>query len=261
MSMLNRCGDRLPGGLCMAIMTLLAASSALAGPERLRLVDASAWGGFFSGGPYEVRPTDFGFAPGGAGEFGADPGNFITFAIEASGDLWEGPFDYHVAFSDSAVGNGLGGGDPDLLDDRTAFLYTAFATGQIAAKLASFDGSIFVYEHSSSGHALQDAIWHIEAEIGGVAGLAASLVAMADAAIADGGEWFGKGLGEVRVMKMTDAGGYGYQDLLVLQPTMVPLPAPALLATAGLTGGLVLARLRRRRVCPRRDHDLLGARR
>ena len=230
----------------IAVITVsLVASSALAGPERLELVDASAWGGIFSGGPYEVSPTAFGFTPGGsAGEFGAAAGNFITFAVEAGGDLWEGPYQYHVAFSDSAIGNGLGGGTPDSLDDRTAFLYTAFITGQMATKLASFNGSTFTYGQTASGAALQDAIWNIEAEIGGVTGLAASLVAMADAAIANAGEWYGKGLGEVRVMNITDATGYAYQDLLVLNPTMIPLPAPLGLSIAGLAG-LCLARRRR----------------
>lgn len=241
-------GRRLTAGSGSLLVALACSSTCLAGPERLQLTDASAWGGFFSGGPYEVRPIDFALEPVGSGEFGADAGRFITFTVEMLDDLWEGPFHYDVAFSDSAHGNGAGGGDPDPLDERTAFLYTVFARGQIAGKLASFDGSIFTYEHSASGHALQEAIWHIEEEIGPVAGLAASLVAMADAAVGFGGEWFGMGLGAVRVMNMADAGGHTYQDLLVLEPTMIPLPAPVFTGAVGLAGVIALT-LRRRRGC------------
>lgn len=131
---------------------------------------------------------------------------------------------------------------------RAALLYTAFINGSLPGRLASFDGSIFTYEHSASGHALQEAIWHIEEEIGPVAGLAASLVAMADAAVGFGGEWFGMGLGAVRVMNMADAGGHTYQDLLVLEPTMIPLPAPVFTGAVGLAGVIALT-LRRRRAC------------
>lgn len=245
--MSNRYCRRLNTGLCAAVAAMCSATSVWAGPERLQLVDNSAWGGFFSGGPYEVSPTGFGFSPVGSRQFGAGEGRFITFAVEVNGDLWEGPFQYHVALSGNAVGNGAGGGDPDPLDSRSAFLYTAFATGQLTAKLSSFDGSGFVYEQAASGSALQDALWHIEEEIGGVSGLAASLVAMADAAILNGGEWFGKGLGDVHVMNITDAGGYAYQDLLVLQPTSVPLPPPVLLSILGIGTVVGGARLRSRK--------------
>ncbi len=233
------------GRLCIMGAAIAAGDAALAGPERLRLTDASAWGGFFAGGPYEVQPTNFGFAPGGVGQHGANAGHFITFAVEASGDLWEGPFQYQVGFSEAAVGNGVGGGNPDELDDRTAYLYTTFLSGQLTAKLASFNGSNFAYGQAASGSALQDAIWNIEQEIGNAVGLAASLVALADAAVANGGEWFGKGIGDVLVMNITDAGGYAFQDLLVLRPTQVPLPAPLASGLVGVVGMMGWTRLRR----------------
>lgn len=146
----------------------------------------------------------------------------------------------------AGVGATIQGTLPSVDANRTSL--TAFINGSLAGKLASFDGSIFAYEHSASGHALQEAIWHIEEEIGPVAGLAASLVAMADAAVDFGGEWFGLGLGLVRVMNMADAGGHAYQDLLVLEPTMIPLPAPVFTGAVGLAGVIALT-LRRRRGC------------
>jgi len=92
---------------------------------------------------------------------------------------------------------------------------------------------------------LQNAIHYIEAE----STTSNSYVALADTAVAEGGEWYGMGLGNVRVMTLwttlKDPSCYsGYaQDQLIL---VNAVPEPGTLALAGI--GMALAgRLRRRR--------------
>jgi len=202
-------------------------SSAFAAGEKLQLVDASAWGGFFSGGPYEISPMNFGFTPQGTGQYGAGAGNFITFSVELNDQPFEGPFDYNATMASSAFGNGAGGGTTDPLDLRTAFLYSTFATGQLSSEL-----NTFVYGAKSSGKALQKAIWFIEEEINSVNGLSADLVALADQAITNG--WIGSG--NVSVLRLDDGLGNPLADQLIMGPTSVPLPMSALLGLGGLIG-------------------------
>ena len=71
-------GCRLTADSGSLLAALACSSACLAGPERLQLTDASAWGGFFSGGPYEVRPIDFAFEPVGSGDN-------LSFTVTAAG--------------------------------------------------------------------------------------------------------------------------------------------------------------------------------
>jgi len=124
----------------------------------------------------------------------------------------------------------LGGeSEGDDLDAMTAYLYTKFATGT----LSDYDYDDEAGRAASAGH-LQKAIWYIEGEVGGVDN---DFVTDAEAAVAFGGEWFGKGIGNVHVLNMWTPGhvgddAYRLQDQLWLDP--IPAPGAALLGVLGL---------------------------
>ena len=121
----------------------------------------------------------------------------------------------------------------------TDLLYTAFLKGTLDNKLFAFSGDSVSYGTAVMGEAVQEAIWFVENEITNVSGIAANIVAMADAAVGIGGEWFGKGIGSVRILNLTDANSEAKQDQLVL----IPLPSAGLLGLAGLVGmGVLLGR-------------------
>ncbi len=187
----------------------------------------------------------------GGGEFnmsfqsGALSGSFITFCIELNENIAVGQT-YKYDINTEAIMGGVGGGNPDPLDARTAALYQAFAMGT----LANYD-----YDNSGDGGlsanmdrrltaaALQAAIWEIEDErsIEGTDGdarvraLANFYVDTLSVQLAQ------QGLGsKVRVLNMWTMNGGHAQDLLV----MIPLPGAS--AMAGL--GLLAVGTRRRRV-------------
>ncbi len=182
----------------------------------------------------------------GGGEFIANPSGFSslhrvsatapafeTFCIEDNEYINFGQgFTFNVDISKAAVLGGVGGGSPDPLDDRTAWLYCEFIQG----KLAGYDYS--AAGRAASADALQLAIWYIEGEIP-ASSLTAAAQAFVDASA-------GKSSGCTRVINTwlpTDPFGWGrwnstlnryeYQSLLVC----VPVPGAALLGVIGL--GLV----------------------
>ncbi len=233
----------------------LLVGSALAGPTTLKVWDTNAWDqkdefGWNSGGPFEVEPIGFGAGVQGLGQHEAASGRYMTYCVERNEYLSPGTT-YDVVMNDKANNGGYGGGSPDPLDARTAFLFEAFIKGTLDDKLNAAGLGVFTYGSSSaggvSGNALQEVIWVIENEIGSVAaGLTADLMTLATAAVDDGGsgEWCNKwgvdGIGHVRVLNM-ELDGVKMQDLLIL----IPLPLPVGMALIGLLGvGIVSYRMR-----------------
>jgi hypothetical protein len=153
--------------------------------------------------------------------------SFQTFCLEAGENIRSGNI-YSFSLSTAAM---LGGGGAtngmDPLDARTAFLYTRFRQGNLPG-----------YDYSPAGREdsarrLQRAIWFIEEESGGANN---AFVALANAAVAPGGEWFGVGIGDVRVMNLSSAEFPNAQDQLTLLPRIPTPGAAALLGLAGLAG-------------------------
>ncbi len=163
-----------------------------------------------------------------------DSTSFQTFCMEQYEYVAQ-PMTFYVSEQNAALtaagshawkgGTGIG----DDLDPRTAYLYTKFATGT----LTGYDYS--VAGRATSAGALQNAIWFIEGE-GGVSN---SFVALADTAVAVGGEWYGKGIGNVRVIQAYKLDGSIAQDQLYF----VPVPGAVLLGFLGL--GYAGTKLRR----------------
>ncbi|MFW5653118.1 MAG: hypothetical protein ACOC0P_03655 [Planctomycetota bacterium] len=230
-------------GLCLGSVDANAQSTDSG--KTLTLVSASAWGSNANGGPFEVDPSFGGHTA--TGKFGASEGNFISFCLERDEFVTEGTT-YNVQIGTSASNGGFGGGNPDPLDERTAFLYTKFAEGTFADDFNAWSGSTFefTYLDTYDGEILQDAIWIIEDEKPLKRGdddraFQDEIIAWAEQAVADGGEWFGRGLGSVRVMTLTNLDGTPAQDMI----TIVPLPMPVALGLAGLFGVGIMTRMRR----------------
>jgi len=223
-------------------------SVASAAPAQLKFVDTDAWGqkaagDLRGGGPFEATPINQGTGVKGLGTNGAAAGNYITFCVELNEHI--GKTTYNAARNTGAIAGGVSGGNPDPLDDRTAFLYTAFLKGTLASKLVAGGYGTFTVGDGASGTALQEAIWVIEEEIDVstvTSTLATDIIALADAAILSTGEWFGKGIGGVRILNLTDVTtGDDKQDQLIL----IPLPMPVLLGLVGLAGVAFVSRRKR----------------
>lgn len=178
-----------------------------------------------NGGEFTVNPvTGFAGLTGLPADLG--PTSFETFCLELSENFSPGST---LSF---VIGTSTSSGDP--LDDRTAYLYTYFRLGI----LSGFDYT--PGGRQASAGALQDAIWFIEGEAGAPSGGSAAddFVQLANAAVAVGGDWFGMGLGDVRILQNWKEDDSPAQDML----TLIPAPgALALLAMSGIVG------LRRRR--------------
>ena len=165
---------------------------------------------------------------------GDDP--FPTFCME-SGEFFRDGRTYYADISLFARKGGetvaeRGGelDDKDPLDERTAYLYTNYINGQ-------YDGV--------SEMDIQEAIWYLENETGGVEN---SLVAEATAAVSDG-DW--SGFGNVRVLNLWrnyDLQAKEYfdraQDQLITV-NIIPAPGAILLGSVGV---VFVGWLRRRKV-------------
>jgi hypothetical protein len=156
----------------------------------------------------------------------ADPASFVTFCLESNEFLEFGVNLTVLSVTDRAIKGGTGGGNPDPLDTRSAYIYYKYRTGN---------------PHGWSGSEVQQAIWWIEEE------RTANGAPTAPAWVTDGtlagyisaAGW--TGIGPVRVLNIYyDGQGGGGQDLLT-----IPEPGSLMLLGIGLVG---LAGAARRRV-------------
>ncbi len=174
-------------------------------------------------------------------------GNFQSFCLELNESLSPGA-SYSFDINTAATNGGVGGGNPDPLDARTAALYEAFANGTLASYDFDNDGDGGLNSNLNrqrSGEALQAAIWELEQERTienttnrqDVRDLANYYVDVLAQQLADAG------LGaRVRILNMYRlSNGAASQDILVL----IPLPQAGALAAMGLAGIAVRRRTRR----------------
>lgn len=181
-----------------------------------------------SGGEYNVSANNLG------------PTSFQSFCLEHDENLTFG-MTYYAKVNTEAVDGGAGGPSPDPIDSMTAYLYYNFWN----RTLDNYDfADTTDAGRLGSAKALQRVIWYIEDEISkpfsdNDGSLEESFYSDAANAVKNG-DW--SGIGNVRVLNLTDRAGNKIQDVLVV----VPLPAAGL-AGLLLLGGLGALSLRRRR--------------
>ncbi len=171
---------------------------------------------------YSMKILEDGFAGYAAGTILKD----LTFCVERD-EYFKPGSKYYAVLNTEALDGGIGGGSPDTLDARSAYLYTKYATGDAAFQ---------------DQRKIQDAIWFIEGEIT----TSNSYVTIANSAVSSG-VW--SGLGDVRIanlFKYFDGQVYGgfVQDQLIM---INPVPVPGALVLAGI-GTFFVGWLRRRKV-------------
>ena len=167
---------------------------------------------------------EFIFTP--SGDFnGLTLAPFITFCVETNEYIDTSHVFTVVGMDEFAEHGGAGGGSPDPLDEKTAWLYQSFRDGTLAAYNYDYNpGSGRV----ASADALQRVMWGIEGELGvgwtPDAGLEAAFYGAATSNAT------GLGLGNVRVLNIAWPNGDFAQSQLVL----VPAPGAAFLGALGL---------------------------
>lgn len=175
--------------------------------------------GNFAGGPFAVREWNSDLSATGdvvQHSICLERNEYLPLGINAKLKV--------AGISNAAKSGGLGGPNPDPLDEQTQFLYYQFATGNLSSiDLAPYSveftsPTYFDYATSDSNRALQNAIWTLEQE--GTSGLSGdssdfmdALLALAMASVAGSDEpW----LSSVRVLNLEYLNGQSAQDQLVL---------------------------------------------
>jgi len=170
--------------------------------------------------------------------------SFQTFCVETD-EYVNNNNDYHVELSSSAWQGGVAGPEPDPISVGTAYLYNEFAKGTLTGYTYT-PGS----GRQTSAGQLQQMIWKLEQETGGVVNFAGLLDAEFGTFYVGGDTvqkndalavWMANnnGLYPVQVMRL-DQSGVLKQDMLV----RVPVPAAVLLGMLGFgVAGLKLRKL------------------
>lgn len=156
---------------------------------------------------------------------------FETFCLEHGENFTPGGiynYDVNVA---AVLGGGGSVAGQDPLDERTAYIYDLFISGN----LAGYDYSNGLGQRQSNAASLQNVIWYLEQETGTLD----SANAIAWYALAQNG--IGLGLGDVRVLNLYTVNSNGERS--ENQSQIVKVPAPGSLALA--LGGLAMFRRRR----------------